>query len=637
MHRTRIVAAGLAALLALGATPALATPDRVPEDNPLVAAPDLADVAAQAPLAELPGLSQLTGLTGTMRGIASLDALPTHSVTDALLDLGLEVQPLRHLPLVLVRGPVGAMRAAVTTGVVHDVYPDEVIELLDTASSNAMGAATTRKARLTGKGVTVAVVDSGCDASHPDLADHVTHNVKLVSVEYANLAPESWSTIVVPIEQGPYANTDLGSGHGTHVAGIIAADGTTGPDHLGVAPDAELVCLAIGEALFTTAVVTAYDFLLDQPGLWGVDVVNNSWGNLYAQFDPRNPVAVATKAVADQGVSVVFAAGNSGDGNGEATLNPFSQAPWVLSVAAETLDHTRGSFSSNGLRFDNSTSAPIGGGGRTTFTGERVGLVHPDVTAPGVDISSSCDTAGTLVGPCPPGENVAASGTSMASPHVAGAVAVLRQANPKLTPGQVQQLLAVTARPVRSLDASGTPTKVAAPFWQVGYGRVDLAEAVRYARSSALLRELGARVNRRNADVLASTGVRVLRNDLATWDAPRITAGTDVRTFTVTREAKASLLKVTVVFPSEATLGADLGLTQYSVTVVDAKGKVLVAGTEAAGIGAASALVRVPSGATGPYTVTVTGDRAVSDPDTLDSDSVLNDTVTVQVAQLQRR
>ena len=197
-----------------------------------------------------------------------------------------------------------------------------------------MGAAAARAAKLTGKGVTVGVVDSGCDATHPDLADHVAHNVKLVGAEYANVPPDSSNTIVVPIEVGPYRNTDLGSGHGTHVAGIIAADGTTGPDHLGVAPDATLVCYAIGEVLFTTAVVTAYDHMLDQPGLWGIDVVNNSWGNMYQQFDPRNPVAVATKAVADQNVTVVFAAGNAGGGNGEASLNPFSQSPWVLSVAA---------------------------------------------------------------------------------------------------------------------------------------------------------------------------------------------------------------------------------------------------------------------------------------------------------------
>ena len=69
----------------------------------------------------------------------------------------------------------------------------------------------------------------------------------------------------------------------------------------------QAVIFAIGQVLFTTAVVTAYDYMLDQPDLLGIDVVNNSWGNSYRQYDPRDPVAVATKAVADQGVTVVFA------------------------------------------------------------------------------------------------------------------------------------------------------------------------------------------------------------------------------------------------------------------------------------------------------------------------------------------
>jgi serine protease AprX len=621
MPRSRCLAVALSVLMLLGVAPgALATPGLgLRELSPEMAVESLVDAG------------------GTATGIASLASVPTAALTDALRDLGLEVQPMHHLPLAIVRGPVAAMAAAVTTGLADDVYPDEAIQLLDTASSDAMGAASTRAAGLTGEGVTVAVVDSGCDATHPDLADHVTHNAKLLSAEYANVAPDSSNTIVVPIDQGPYSNTDLGSGHGTHVAGIIAADGHTSPEHLGVAPDAELVCLSIGEVLFTTAVVTAYDYLLDQPDMWGVDVINNSWGNLYAQFDPRNPVAVATKAVADNGVDVVFAAGNSGDGNGEATLNPFSQSPWVLSVAAESTAHERGSFSSNGLLFDNSEPTAIGPGGRTTFTDERIGLVHPDVAAPGVDISSTCDTVGAAVGPCAPGENAVASGTSMASPHVAGAVAVLRQANPGLSTDQVRSILQTTARPVKALDDAGTVTTTDAPFWQVGYGRVDLAAAVSTARSAAALKQLPTAQAKRDAAVLASTGYRVLRNDLAVWDAPRVSAGTDARTFTVARDAKATYLKVTIAFPSEATVGADLGLTEYSVVVTDAAGRSIVPATSRVGIGAAGALVTVPAGSVGPYTVQVTGDRSVSDPDTLDSDSVLNDTVTVQVAQLRRR
>ena len=88
-------------------------------------------------------------------------------------------------------------------------------------------------------------------------------------------------------------------------------------------------------------------------------------GQLFRQFDPRDPVTVATKAVADQGVVVVFAAGNSGSEDAEMSLNPFNQAPWVISVAAGSLDHDRADFSSNGLDLDNSQADPIGGGGHT--------------------------------------------------------------------------------------------------------------------------------------------------------------------------------------------------------------------------------------------------------------------------------
>ena len=340
-------------------------------------------------------------------GIATLGAVPTATDVARLSKLGLEVQPMHQLPLAFVYGTTAAMRLAVISGAVHDVYPNEQLHYLDQASVNAMGGASVRAAGYTGKGVTVAVVDSGCDASHPDLADHVVHNVKLVGLEYANMPPDPTKSgdgaFVVPIDQGPYSNTDLGSGHGTHVAGIIAADGHTDPSHIGVAPDATLVCYSIGEVLFTTAVVTAYDHMLDQPDLWGIDVVNNSWGNSFEQFDPSNPVHVATKAVSDRGVLVVFAAGNSGTEDWEMTLNPFSEAPWVLSVAAEDLHHKRADFSSNGLVYDNSQGVAPGADGHTHFTGDRVGVYHPDVTAPGVDISSTCDTSGPSSAPAHPG------------------------------------------------------------------------------------------------------------------------------------------------------------------------------------------------------------------------------------------
>ena len=579
-------------------------------------------------------LNEYRSPLSVVRGIATFDTVPTALDVSALKAHGLTVQPMKHLPLALVRGTVQSMGNAVASGAANDVYPDDRIELYDQASADAMGAAATRAAGLTGKGVTVAVIDSGCDASHPDLADHVVHNVKLYSTEYLNIPPDSSNTVVVPIEQGPYQNSDIGSGHGTHVAGIIAADGHTAPEHIGVAPDANLVCYSIGEVLFTTAVVTAYDHLLDQPMLWGVRVINNSWGNSFQQFDARAPVNVATKAVADLGVNVFFAAGNSGRTNAEMSLNPFSQAPWVTSVAAETLSHARADFSSNGLQYDNSQAATIGAGGHTVFTGDRIGIYHPDITTPGASISSTCDTAGSpvVIGPCPPPNygNATASGTSMAAPHAAGAAAVLLQANGALNTNQLRNALQSTAKPVT--DAAGG----ALGFWQIGYGRVDLAAAVDLVRGGGWSSRINSAQSAADRRVLASTPFKVNRSDFWTWDAPRATvAGTDSRTFTTTVPSYRTHLKVTLSHPSDAVLGRN-DVMSYVVTVIDGAGQVLGRTTESAsGAGTASVLLdlKALNAHGGTYTFQVSGERAVSDPDTLDSESLLGRVVVLQVAQ----
>jgi len=587
------------------------------------------------------GLGQLLTAfapTASVRGVAEFGAVPTSGQVSALEALGLVVQPMRHVPLALVSGLVSSMQAAVSAGVADDVYPDTPIQLLDTASSDAMGAALPRAAGYTGKGVTVAVVDSGCDASHPDLADHVIHNVKLYSAEYANLPPDASNRIVVANEVGPYQNTDIGSGHGTHVSGIIAADSTTDPDggRYGVAPDANLVCYSIGEVLFTTAVVTAYDHMLDQPDLWGIDVVNNSWGNSFRQFDPRDPVSVVTRAVSDLGVAVVFAAGNSGAEDAEMSLNPFSEAPWVISVAAGSLDHHRGDFSSNGLVYDNAQPTQIGGGGHTTWLGDRIGTYHPDVTAPGVAISSTCDTAGTVIGPCPPPnyDNATADGTSMASPHVAGAAAVLLQANPNLTPAQVLSALEATAAPVKAADGS------ALPFWEVGYGYVDLSAAVNLVHSKTWSKDLARAQSRADARVLAADGFAVSRSDMWQYDAPRATvAGTDSQTFSAPVALGTSAIKVTLSHPSLAVVG--INGTSYVVTVKDASGRVLGTTTESLTEGAGTAtvfidLAKAGTVAYGSFSFEVSGQYAASDPDSLDSDSLLGRVVALDVAQLTR-
>lgn len=586
-----------------------------------------------------PGLARLLAAyegTALTRGIASFDSVPTAAQAEALRNLGLVTQLMRRVPLALVYGSVATMQAAVATGKANDIYPDERLEFFDTASSGAIGAMALHAAGLTGEGVTVGIVDSGCDATHPDLADHVVHNVKLVSGEYVNLPPDSSNTIVIAVDAGPYNNSDLGSGHGTHVAGIIAADSTTDPagGRFGVAPDAELVCMAIGEVLFTTAVVTAYDYLLDQPDLLGVDVINNSWGNSFRQFDPRDPVAVVTRAVTDLGAVVVFAAGNSGDGNAEMSLNPFSQAPWVFSTAAGNLQFQRGGFSSNGLIFDNSEAVQVGAGGHTVFTGDRIGIYHPDFTAPGVSISSSCTPVGAAIPGCQPNSNARASGTSMASPHIAGAAALLLQANPNLTAGQLRSALQASATPV--FGADGNPL----PFWQVGYGYVDLEAAVALVTGKNWSNRLSKAQSQADARVRNADGFAVLRSDFWTYDAPRVAlAGSDQRTVATAVATSVTHLKVTLSHPSGAVLGENL--MEYTVTVRDAAGQLLGVTTEApTGAGTASLFIdlkafRVPPVTYGAFTFDVSGEFAVSDPDTFDSESLLGRMVTLQVAQLR--
>jgi serine protease AprX len=336
-------------------------------------------------------------------------------------------------------------------------------------------------------------------------------------------------------------------------------------------------------------------------------------------------------------VTVVFAAGNSGSEVVEMSQNPFSEAPWVISVAAGALDHHRGYFSSNGLAFDNSQATQIGGGGHTTWLGDRIGVYHPDVTAPGVAISSTCDTAGTVIGPCPPPnyDNATADGTSMASPHIAGAAAVLLQANPALTSQQIFSALQATATPVKAADGS------ALPFWQVGYGYVDLNAAVDLVRSGRnWAKNIQKAQATADARVLGADGFAVSRSDMWQYTAPPATfAGTDSQTFTSPVAIGTGYLKVTLSHPSLAVVG--INGTSYTVTVKDAAGRVLGTTTESLTAGAGTAGVLINLATSGPvaygnFTYEVSGFYAASDPDTLDSDSLLGRVVALQVAQVNR-
>jgi subtilisin family serine protease len=190
-------------------------------------------------------------------------------------------------------------------------------------------------------------------------------------------------------------------------------------------------------------------------------VVTNSWGTDGA-WEPHNPVNQATFNLYRSGFVVTFAAGNEG-AQGESTLNKYCVAPWVLCVAAGDYLSRRAPFSSMGTDPEVSDKA----------------YDHPDIMAPGVGIKAAKalgdPSSGGSVPALPVGGTAtreyytSKSGTSMATPVVAGAAALLISKNPDLSPDNVYDILVASATPI-------APT-----LWQGGAGYLNVLDAYRTA------------------------------------------------------------------------------------------------------------------------------------------------------------
>ncbi|WP_373318436.1 S8 family serine peptidase [Alteromonas salexigens] len=403
---------------------------------------------------------------------------PTAAQLSALDALGINVGvSLGNLPIVGVLATKSQIDALYARDDVVSVWHNDELELENHESTQITGVQALRADRdlrnngipFSGRGIAVVVNDSGVDGTHSDLAfpDHVVQNV----LAQTNL--RSFSDLAPITYQENVANTDIGGGHGTHVAGTVGGNGAQSSGlHAGVAPGADIIGYGSGAGLFILDTLGGFDYALTHQYDYNIRVISNSFGSTSdtgSDFNPDHPTNVATKALADRGIITVFSAGNSGPGESTITGN-FKKAPWVITVAAGDKDGNLADFSSRGVD---------GKGGEVVVDGEVFTWEdRPTVTAPGVDVISARASTSSLGGlsaqddaemiePAQLPYYTISSGTSMAAPHVSGIVALMLEANPNLQWQDVKRILQQTATPMAELDA-----------WEAGAGYVNAHAAV---------------------------------------------------------------------------------------------------------------------------------------------------------------
>ncbi|SDU64863.1 Serine protease, subtilisin family [Jiangella alkaliphila] len=272
-----------------------------------------------------------------------------------------------------------------------------------------------------GAGAVIAVLDTGVDATHPDLAGQV-------------VAERNFSMSADAVDR---------DGHGTHVASTAAGTGAASNGSFrGVAPEAKLIS---GKVLDdygfgqVSDLIAGMEWAVEQ----GADVVNVSLGT--EPTDGQDPASLAVDRLTEEsGALFVIAAGNFGDG--PETVTSPAAADAALAVGAVDGDDVLAPFSSRGPRLAD-------------------GAIKPEITAPGVAITAARSTTIDDGG----GDDEtyrSMSGTSMATPHVAGAAAILAGQYPDWSAAQLRAVLMSTAAPASDVS-----------IYEQGAGRVDVAEA----------------------------------------------------------------------------------------------------------------------------------------------------------------
>jgi subtilisin family serine protease len=347
---------------------------------------------------------------------ASTDVMPLIVQTEGEVGIAAE-RSLRSIGANVVKAPKsGSYWSGVHAAGTRKIWLDAPVKAVLDRSAAQIGAPAAWQAGHTGKGTKVAVLDSGVDATHPDLADAIVDAKDFTS--------------------SPSGTDDL-VGHGTHVASTITGSGK----YQGIAPDAKLLngkVLGDNGTGPTSVIIAGMEWAVAA----GANVVNMSLGSELAD-QGDDPLSLAVNRLTESsGALFVVAAGNSGD-----LVGAPAAADAALTVGAVDRDDKLAPFSSRGPRWVNNA-------------------IKPDITAPGVNIVAAKAKNGRIGTPVGDG-HVALSGTSMAAPHVAGAAAILAGQHSDWRASDLKAALMNSAKPNPALS-----------IYEQGAGRLDVAQAV---------------------------------------------------------------------------------------------------------------------------------------------------------------
>lgn len=333
--------------------------------------------------------------------------------TDCLIqriesDSGMIFRELKLLRALAIECPECVMAHLAEMECVVRIWSDVTAEAMLDIALPTIGASDVHSLGYDGHNRVVAVLDTGIDM-HNDLS-------KPKNRLWA------WNDLVNNLEL-PYDD----NGHGTHVAGIVAGNGQESRGkYQGVAPRARLVGVKVldekGSGIISQ-VIAGIEWCIENRNVLGIDVMNLSLGAVAQESYRTDPLCRATTAAWDSGITVCTAAGNEGPRN--RTISTPGINPRIITV---------GNFDDNEtiLRDDDRLN-PSSGRGPTVDN-----LAKPDLYAPGTQIASLKNGGGYQT----------MSGTSMATPMVSGAVAVILQKWPDLTPDKIKKILTERAREI---------------------------------------------------------------------------------------------------------------------------------------------------------------------------------------------